>query len=613
LSTDTNKSAARPNNEGSDTLQKGLLFFIIIAFLIISTLYSFAVPIYEAQDEKAHFEFIRFIAKEARLPDFRNSKDAKAAGVESIQTPFYYIVQGTMLRMLGRSNIDFEFEKNPLRGKSMPAIYYHNKEGEGFPYQGKYRTFHLLRFTNIVAGILILLIIYKTALLILPAETCLPAAATGFVALIPQFTYVCAMISNDAFSILFASLALYFTLRFILSPSASPKLVALMSASIAFGVLSKQMALYLIPVCYVAVLVKGDFREKAKNVLAMTIILLLLAGWFYARNWLLFGDVLNLKTQMQEFSFLLVERKTLSQFFVVYFPVYFVPRFIKSFWGSFGYTTVWVGWTTYLFYNVIAGAGLISCILGMLDSSFRNGLSKEQKIGLALLLFAAAMLMAEIMSLNFSFSQPQGRYSFSCLVCLAIFWALGMERLVRGKQRHRNLFYLFLVLLFVSMNLHALGCVLNKAFSLPPRRIDVMQKKGRAHQLTLDKNTIVGQTFLCDIDNLDLVAVKFHTRAEYRNCQIVFRLKSTTKPQTNLARLVVPGNILQDRAYHFFRFPALKNSKGKAYVFLLEAVDERGFAGIDCYHTDDDVYKGGTAIENGHPLPVDLAFITGSS
>jgi hypothetical protein len=613
LTVDEDKSITASINAKPDALQRGLLFFIIFAFLVLSTLYSFSVPIYEAQDEKPHFEFIRFIAKEARLPDFRRSEDANTAGIQSIQTPLYYLFQGALLRISGESDIDFAFEKNPIRSKATPAIYYHNSKGERFPYQGKFRAFHLLRFTNIVVGILILLVVYKTVSLIVPAETCLPVAATGFVVLIPQFTYICATISNDAFSILFGSLTLYFLLRFVLSASMHLKEVLLISVSVSLAVLSKQMTLCLIPVCYVAVLVKGDVREKAKNLAAMTIVISLLAGWYYARNWLLFGDVLNLKTQMEEFSFLLVERKTLAQFFGVYFPSYFVPRFIKSFWGSFGYTTVWMGWSTYLFYSVVAGAGLISCATGILDPDFRSRFSKEQKIGLALLVLSAAMLLAQILAFNFTLSQPQGRYGFSALCCLAIFWALGMERLVKGKRAHKRIILLVLTLLLILINFCALRFVLNKAFSPPPSRIDVMQEKGASHLLTLNQNNVVGQTFRCGIDNLDLVAVKFHARGEYRNCQVVFRIKSAATTQSDLARVVVPGNAVQQGAFHFFTFPALENSKGKDYLFLLEAVDERGFAGISCFHTEDDAYEGGNAIDNGRPLAGDLTFITGSS
>jgi hypothetical protein len=188
-----------------------------------------------------------------------------------------------------------------------------------------------------------------------------------------------------------------------------------------------------------------------------------------------------------------------------------------------------------------------------------------------------------------------------------------MNRVVRGRQAHKSILFSLLTLFLVLINLHVLYAVLYSAFSPPPKRFDVMQREGRSHRLNLNKSVVIGQTFHCDIDNLDMVAVKFHTRAEYKNCQILFRLKSAANPQTNLVRLIVPGNDVRDEAYHLFKFPALANSKGKDYVFLLEAIDERGFAGINCYHTDGDVYAGGTAIENGRPLPMDLAFVTGSS
>lgn len=598
------------NRAESDKLQNWLLGSLVVAFLILSLCYSFAIPIFEAQDEKAHFEFIRFVATRTKLPDFRDSDELNAAGVQSIQTPLYYVVQGALLRISGRENIRFEYQRNPFRSKSSPAMYYHNHEGEKFPYKGQYRVFHLMRLTNIVAGILILLILYKTTSLLISTESLLPVAATGFVALIPQFVYICATMSNDAFSVLFASLSFYFLLRILLSASVSLMHVAAMSVSIALAILSKQMTLYLVPVCYTAVLIKGDFQQKARNIFVMTAGLALLAGWYYARNWLFFGDVFNLQAQAEKLSPLLVERKTLEQF-LIYFPAVFVPRFIKSFWGSFGYTSAWMSWTTYLFYNVLAGLGLTAYAVGLLDPNFRNGLLKAKKIVLAFLVLAPAILFAEILLFNFSMSQPQGRYAFSGLCCLAIFWGLGMDRVVNGSRAHRNLFFLFLTLLFVLVNVHVLRSVVQKAFSPPPGKIDVIQTEGESHLLTLDRNNVVGQTFHSTINDLDQIAVKFHARGNYRNCHVIFRLKDAAEPRGNLANIKVPGSVIRDNAYHFFKFPALNNSKGKTYLFLIEGIDERGVAGISCFHTEDDAYKGGMALLNGKPLSIDLTFSTG--
>ena len=86
-----------------DRMRKSLLAVLITTFVVTSVLYSFTVPIFEAQDEEAHFRYIRHFATRMSLPDYRKVSDLESAGYQSHQTPLYYFFQGILLRLSGQS------------------------------------------------------------------------------------------------------------------------------------------------------------------------------------------------------------------------------------------------------------------------------------------------------------------------------------------------------------------------------------------------------------------------------------------------------------------------------------------------------------------------------
>ncbi len=608
------ESATLPTGKiGPDTFEKVLLALLIVAFTSLSALYSFMLPIFEPQDEEAHFQFMKHLAARMSLPDFRETSEIESAGAQSIQTPLYYCVLGLLLRVSGNSNIQLSYQDNPFRSSGTPAFFYHNQPGEKFPYEGKYRVIHLLRLINVIAGALTLLVIYNIAKDLPFRSGHLAIGATSFVALIPQFTYLCASLNNDVFSILFASFAFFFLMEFLLDPHSSTRLVSLLSVSLGLSILSKQMALSLIPICYLAVLFKGEPKKRIRNVLTMTAVLLALVGWYYARNWLLFGDIFNLKVQIDGALPPVLGQKKSFMHFYYYFFNFFIQLFVKSFWGSFGYMTVWMTWTTYLFYDVIAGFGLLSFGLGMLDPHFRSRFSKAQVAGLLLIIVAVIPLMAEILSFNLSLSQPQGRYAFLWLCGLAMLWGLGIDRVTDMADGREKCLSLFLISLFALVNLHVLGSTVRSAFPPMPSVVDVVQNQFQTTMGELHNPTVIGQSFHCNIENLDQVAVRFTTFGRYNNCHIIFHLRDSSDPTKDLVTISLPAVRMKNDTFHVFKFKPLDHSKGRNYFLMIASPDGREGCSVGCYYTFLNSYSIGTAFVDDRPLPGDLAFITGRS
>jgi len=606
------KADDRPDRAGwnSRRIYFSVVGILLLAFLVTALFYSFSVPIFEAQDESGHFFYIKYFADHLKLPDYRDSSDLEAAGYQSHQLPLYYFVHGLILKMMADTDLEFEFYPNPLRSQGLPALYFHNAPGEKFPFAGPYRIVHLLRLLNIFTGALTLLVIYQILRRMFPPDNPWPIAGTAFVGFLPQYTYLSATVNNDIAAVLFTSLSLLFLTRFLLSDGAPLRQVLLMGVFVSLALLSKQLALFLVPVAYVAVSLKGDLRQKILNWSALSAALALLAGWYYFRNYLLFGDPLLRHVQESELFPILVQRKTLPQF-LTYFCNYFFQHFIRSFFGSFGYMTVWMSWNLYLFYSLAAGVGLAVFAAGLLDAEFRRRFSRKMKMPLVVFTLAIIVLMTQILAVNLVYSQPQGRWAFGALGILAVFWALGMERLTASSHQWKAVVAVSVV--FFLVNLHVLQHTVRKAFPAMPAVVDVIQNQYQSHVGELRMGMVVAQTFRSAISGLDRVAVRFTTFGQYVNSHIVFHLRDAEKPDQDIAMIQIPAAHVKNETFHIFTFNPQPDSKGRAYIFYIESPNAQKGDAISLYYTEFDSYPGGRAFFNGKPLRGDLTFVTGGS
>ncbi len=129
-----------------------------------------------------------------------------------------------------------------------------------------------------------------------PGDGAKRCTAVLFAAVLPATLYSAAYFSNETLTALLIALALLATLDALLAPRAGLGRVALLAVLLGVGALTKFTALLFGAVAVPVLLAKIAFVERAgaRRVAAAAalsaLVPLLLAGWFYLRNLVLYGD-----------------------------------------------------------------------------------------------------------------------------------------------------------------------------------------------------------------------------------------------------------------------------------------------------------------------------------
>jgi hypothetical protein len=155
-----------------------------------------------------------------------------------------------------------------------------------------------LKAVVFVAGMLGLVATAALARRLLPGDPAARALAILFAAVLPMNLYSAAYFSNESLHTLLASLVLVATVDVLLRRRPPPWRLVLLGVLLGLAALTKFTVLVLLPVLlgFVAGKLWRVDREPparvALHLLATILPVAAIAGWFYLRNWLHFGDPL---------------------------------------------------------------------------------------------------------------------------------------------------------------------------------------------------------------------------------------------------------------------------------------------------------------------------------
>ncbi len=417
--------------------RRGRLGLLIIAgvFTALAITYSLVTPIFEGPDEIWHYAFADYLAQGNGLPVLRASgQDIRLRN--AAHTPFYHFLIAAVIAPIDRSDFPGAFRFNlaspnitPGAVSDRPNLFIHTSH-EDFPYQQTVLAVHLARLVSVALSVLAVLGVWQAARLIFPADEGLALWATALAAFVPQFVYGSGMIDNDALAAASTAWLLVAMIRLV-SQLERPggrmrtRTLAVVAAGGLLGVslMSKVGMIAVAPVPALALGAsailwrrrQGHWPRLSAYVwagIAVYGMAAAVAGWWYVRNFVLYGDPLAWR-QWQALAGAKRPFPTLSDY---------VPEML----GLFG--TFWADFTMRLDRQIGWLFGLITLValVGLARRARRREWPVANISGVVAAALVFGLMLALVLGYSVTVYDIPGRLLFPALATIGLALALGL-------------------------------------------------------------------------------------------------------------------------------------------------------------------------------------------
>ncbi|MCS7301403.1 MAG: glycosyltransferase family 39 protein [Fimbriimonadales bacterium] len=406
---------------------------VLTAHVLLAIAYNLATPFgnngyTNTPDEGAHFQYVQFVAREWRLPLFEGYE---GVGYEAHQPPLYYF---------------------------LAAAFYHLSGGAG---KG-------VRLLSTLCSAGVVWLVWLSLRRLAPERPLLALSGMSFAAFLPMHLAIGSAVGNDALTNLLFAAVLYGLLRALCPRSsdaascgvgdgarggavASPpaqgtrrlQSESVLGLLLGLALITKATAILLLPVAALGVL--WSARLQGQNVgqglmrAGLTLgIALLLGGWWFVRNAILYDDPLLQKTFVQVFAGTAKAQDFLERGATWGQYLHLVADWtFRSFWFAYGTpATAATGLPNFLPDSVYWGlAGWTLMTLAGFLLSLREPIPSGARAWIVLCAVAFALVLVSFLLFIRIFFQAQGRYFYPALLPISVFLALGWERLFPQSRR----------------------------------------------------------------------------------------------------------------------------------------------------------------------------------
>lgn len=360
--------------------EKRFLTLIIALYMVLGAAYALITPAFEASDELWHYPMVRHLANGNPLPvQVFDPAQAGPWKQEASQPPLYYYVGAALTFWIDTSDMEHVRWLNPhvdngvITEDGNVNLVVHDPAAS--PWRGTLLAVRIIRLASVLMGAVTVYLTYRIAREVAPERPQIALGAAAINAFTPMFLFISGAVNNDNLAIPLASLALLLMIRHvqgsrttILRWREEVGRWGLLGVVIGLAVLTKEGALGLLPLAWGTAFVSvwqqvqvaprltslvassapnGPERARPSSVdltlaallrlLARSFVrfgivlapVLLIAGWWYYRNLVLYGDVLG----WNAFIAVLGQRPqpaTLTQLWDER------SGFLMSYWGLFG-------------------------------------------------------------------------------------------------------------------------------------------------------------------------------------------------------------------------------------------------------------------------------------
>ena len=403
-----------------DLSQRLALPLVLIAFVLISLMYSVIVPLGEAPDEVSHWSYVQYLTTHQRLP----IAEGPVAG-EAHQPPLYYLLGGFVSFWV--PDQQFESYANPdwyLGNSETPNLLLHTRR-ESFPYQGGALAWHLVRLVSVVLGAITVWATYRLAQEVFPKNQWLALTAAAFVAFLPQFTFLSAVVNSDNLVITLSALGLLVFFRS--ARDTRPITFAVLGVLLGLAILAKVSAIALWAAIGFALLIRRQWLSLGERLgrIALTFALAAaIGGSWIIYNFVAFGDPILYARMVNGFP--RTEAMTWADW------ITYGERMYWSFLGKFGgVTNVGMPLATYAALTMLIGVGMIGVFLLFRDLRTNRLSSIAREALITIGLFDILLVVLHMRLETAVLGIDQARQVFAGVPPFGLLVAAGILRLAR--------------------------------------------------------------------------------------------------------------------------------------------------------------------------------------
>lgn len=399
-------------------------YVLIGIFFGLAVVYMLSTPAWEASDEVLHFAVVDHIAETKTLP-VQNPDEATAWRQEGSQPPLYYMLSAALVSPIDRSYPPQVANPHAKTGIALATdnqnMLLHNTEAESFPWEGAILAVYVIRMFSILLACGTVWLTGELARMIVPQHGIVALIAMILTAFNPMFLFISASVNNDNL-VIFLSTAIMVLLMYLYRFGWQWRMIILLMILLGLSALSKLSGLMFVPVAGLTLLIVQQRANRPWQDLvvatAMGIaVILVIAGWWYYRNWELYGDITGLNRMVD------IAGHRPDSFRL---PDLWSERegFYYAYWGWFGGLNILSNQSFFTLSLIITGASLAGLLLTLFAAQ-----SRPWRLPLLILLLQVFLVFSGVVRWTSMTYASQGRLLFPAIGAISLLLAIGLWKL----------------------------------------------------------------------------------------------------------------------------------------------------------------------------------------
>lgn len=399
--------------------------FVTLYFVVVALLYLHFTPPLEAPDEGAHLLYADSLANGEPLPVLTTYQEMWQGGqLAGHHPPLYYALFSLPLRLTARADRAEYYVVNPFNTVGTVSLNNQNAYLHFLNHSGDTGTAIVIgRLFSIALGVVTLWMVYLSAYT-LSDDRVFSALVMLLAAAIPMFVFISAAINNDNLGTTLFSAGILWLVTVLARHRLNLKHAAVIGVILGAVAITKLNTVILFGIVGVVLLAEVLARRLSWRAVVMTLLVAggisaVIAGWWYLRNWQLYGDPLALAATRRiwsrglpptEWNAILSEAKGVWD----------------SFWLIFGSFNIRADNWFYTYVALAFGTGILGAVIrAVRERAFRPYA--------ALMVFIILMLITGLIVTTRQINVSQGRILFPGLAAFAILLVSGWRALL-GKR-----------------------------------------------------------------------------------------------------------------------------------------------------------------------------------